>query len=85
MRNRQAGAPDKSLPLMPVQDISSRLGISTRRVEQILSSAMRKLQADGQIDALIALTVKRANPDDFRPFIRCGSIECRPEKWVFHA
>lgn len=84
MINRKAGAPDKSLPLIPVPDIGSRLGISTRRVEQLLSSAMRKLQTDGQLDALIALAVKRANPDEFHPLIRCGSIECRPEKWVFH-
>lgn len=70
---------------MSNEEIAARLGVTLGAVKQTIARAMRKIERNGEIsefNTVVRLTrLQKANV----PFIRCGSIECRPEKWVFYA
>jgi hypothetical protein len=67
-------------------EIAQCLGISEATVRWTVFSAFRRLLRAGYTKEEIA-TVIRLNQLAMANelFIRCGSIECRPEKWVFYA
>jgi hypothetical protein len=78
---RKAGRPHPSLNLTPTKEIARRLNIPQRTIERTLSTALNKLSASGQLEQLFSLA--QHGGAERGSDIRCGSIECRPEKWVF--
>lgn len=81
--NRRAGRPPASLDLTPHSEIAARLGTSESTVKRLLKSAIAKLEAADQLENLIG-AVKQAKAAREVGRIPCGSIECRPEKWLFY-
>ena len=85
---RRAGRPHTSLDLMTHSEIAAKLGDSESTVKRQLNSALAKLEVAGQLESFLAIAqhaqaTRELEFDGVR--IPCGSIECRPEKWVCYA
>lgn len=80
----RGGRPTADLTLMAIHEIARREGISVPSVYRALHSATQKIRQAGAYEGFVLLVkvAQTALPEDFHPIIRCGSIECRPEKWV---
>jgi hypothetical protein len=70
-----------TIEVVPIDDVSRLLDIPRRTVCRDILSALAKLSAAGKVEQLFALA-QCAQAADYGPVLRCGSIECRPEKWV---
>lgn len=87
---RRAGRPPASLELITHthSEMAAKLGTSESTVKRQLSIALAKLEADGQLENLLALA-HHAQATRERKIagvrIQCGSIECRREIWVLYA
>lgn len=86
---RRAGRPPAALDLIPHSEIAAKLGASESTVKRELNSALAKLKAAGQLEGFLAIAqhVQATRELKFTGgvHIPCGSIECRPDKWVFYA
>ncbi len=83
---RWAGRPPASLDLMPHSEIAAKRGTSESTVKRQLNSALAKLEAAGQLESFLAVAqhsqaTREREIDGVR--IPCGSIECRPDKWIY--
>lgn len=65
---------------MEIDEIANELNISEATVRVLIARGLRKIKQAG--DAERFATVVRLTATQ-SVGIRCGSIECRPEKWVF--
>ena len=85
--NHRGGRPSADLALMSIREIALREGLSVPTVERALRSAAVKLKAAGAYEGFIEMVKarQRGEPEGCYARIRCGSIECRPEKWAFRA
>jgi DNA-binding transcriptional regulator LsrR (DeoR family) len=70
---------------MEIRQIANKLQISEAAVEMLLTRARRKLVAAGEAKNFAALVLATQLKSGERSRIRCGSIECRPEKWIYYA
>jgi DNA-binding Lrp family transcriptional regulator len=68
---------------MEFEDIAKELGISESSVRVYLSQALRKIEKAGELENFAAVVRLTAYEKEQQTYIRCGSIECRPEKWIF--
>ena len=70
---------------MEISKIANELQMTEAAVRQQISRGLRRLARAGKAEefaTVVRLTqLERAG----QPDIRCGSIECRPEWWVFFA
>jgi DNA-binding NarL/FixJ family response regulator len=71
---------------MPHSEIAAKLGASESTVKRQLNSALAKLEAAGQLESFLAIAqhaqaIREMGIEGVR--IPCGSIECRPDKWVY--
>ena len=86
---RRAGRPPAALDLIPHGEIAATLGVSESTVKRQLNSALAKLEAAGQLEGFLAIAQHVQVTRELKSMggvrIPCGSIECRPEKWVFYA
>ncbi len=64
-------------------EIAHALGCSTHAVEILVSKALAKIEKAGDMEAFTTI-VRLSQVRRGDAYIRCGSIECRPEKWVFY-
>ena len=68
---------------MEYSEIAKQLGVTESTVYELAARGLRKIARTGNMETfatVVRLTeIKKAH----EAFIRCGSIECRPEKWVF--
>jgi len=67
---------------MEISEIASKLEMSEAAVRKQIYRGLRKLARAGEKENFAAL-VHQAQLKKAGPYIRCGSIECRPEKWTF--
>ena len=67
---------------MEIDAIARELNISEATVRVLIARGLRKIAQAG--DAESFATIVRLTRDR-SAVIRCGSIECRPEKWAFYA
>ena len=68
--------------VVPFDDVSRLTGISARTVRRDSVRSLGKLSKDKRLEQFFALAqyIQRYG---YGPRFRCGSIECRPEKWGF--
>jgi hypothetical protein len=65
-------------------DIAKRLGISEFNARQLAHRGLQRIERAGLAEdfaTIVRLTRQKAAGE---VQIRCGSIECTPEKWVFY-
>lgn len=79
----RGGRPRDGLNLTPISQIARREGISESAATRALHRAIRTLESDGQLEKFLQIVGFTQGDKDYHPIIRCGSIECRPEWWVF--
>jgi hypothetical protein len=68
---------------MEYAEIAKSLGISESRARGIVTEALHRIEQAGDMEGfatVVRLTHLKAAGE---VNIRCGSIECRPEKWAF--
>jgi hypothetical protein len=70
---------------MEIREIANELQMSEAAVRQQISRGLRKLVRAGEAENFATLVRLTQLKNAGQPNIRCGSIECRPEKWVFYA
>jgi hypothetical protein len=70
---------------MEIKEIANKLQMSEAAVGMLLCRGLRKLKAAGESENFVALVRATQIKQGERPHMRCGSIECRPEKWVYYA
>jgi predicted transcriptional regulator len=74
---------------MPMTDaeIATELGISEVAVRATASKALKRIHRAGLMNdfSTIVYLTRRADAGQKYTYIRAGSIECRPEKWVYYA
>ncbi|WP_109486985.1 hypothetical protein [Occallatibacter savannae] len=70
---------------MEIKQIANKLQMSEAAVEMILSRARRKIVAAGEAKNFVALVLATQLKSGEQSRVRCGSIECRPEKWIYYA
>ncbi len=82
---RRAGRRPASLDLMSHSEIAAKLGTSESTVKRQLNSALAKLEAAGQLEGFLAIAQHSHAIREMGIGVRipCGSIECRPDKWVY--
>ncbi len=68
---------------MEFSEIAKQLGISEANARKIVSTGLKRIRVAGDLETF-ATVVRLTEIEKAREtFIRCGSIECRPEKWKF--
>jgi hypothetical protein len=70
---------------MEFAEIAKALNISEGRARGLVAAALRKIERDGNTQTFASVVRLTAMQKARHAYIRCGSIECRPEKWVFFA
>lgn len=70
---------------MEYAEIAKRTGTTEAAVRRMAARALRKIKRAGNA-RLFATVVRLSDPEEREKLtrIRCGSIECRPEKWGFY-
>lgn len=70
--------------LMEYAEIAKRLGISEENARDAVRTGLRRIRKAGESERFANVVrlmhIKRAD----QTYIRCGSIECRPETWIFY-
>jgi hypothetical protein len=70
---------------MEFAEIAKALNISEVRARGYCASALRKIGREGNAKTFSSVVRMTAMQKARQAYIRCGSVECRPEKWVFFA
>lgn len=70
---------------MEYAEIAQREHISEAAARDIVSRGLRRIERNGDMETFITVVRLTEFKRSKQTFIRCGSIECRPEKWVFFA
>ena len=68
---------------MEISEIAKRTGMSENAVYLHLSKGLRRIEKAGDAERFVAVVRLTRLERMKQAHIRCGSIECRPEKWVF--
>jgi hypothetical protein len=81
---RKVDSTQRTVFILEYSEIAKRLGISEESARDIASRGLRRIERAGLAEdfaTLVCLTQIKAAGDTY---IKCGSIECRPEKWLFY-
>ena len=70
---------------MEYSEIARQLGIEEQTARLAVSRGLRKIARNGDMQTFASVVRLTALEKERQAYIRCGSIECRPEKWVFFA
>ncbi len=69
---------------MEYAEIAKQLGISEDNAREAVSKGLRRIARAGDMQTFATVVRLTALERAKEAPIRCGSIECRPEKWVFY-
>lgn len=67
--------------MMEYEEIARRLGISEVNARNIVSRALKRIRQAGDMDRFVTAVRAAELRREGIQHVRCGSIECRPEKW----
>ena len=69
---------------MEISEIAKRLNTTEGAIKVLLHRGYRKIARSGEAENFAnVVRLSRLKREAGHGHIRCGSIECRPEKWVY--
>ena len=81
-KNRACNLPREG-ERMEIAEIAKRTGMSEVAVYHHISRGLRRIARAGEAERFATVVRLTHLKNAGQVNIRCGSIECRPEKWVF--
>jgi predicted transcriptional regulator len=67
---------------MKIGEIAKELGIAEATVRVLLARGLKKIKQDGRAGDFAGIILQVQHESAIQTHIKCGSIECRPEKWA---